>query len=110
MVGSMVNTDFNFKRNKQMKNLINLYKSFLPLLLIFISFHSTAQTGLSRATAFEAGSLYPGAIFTDIQNNYYGFMGDTSPFPNGIFYKFTLNTTTVVSISTCTSMVDTYLS
>ena len=97
MAGLMENTKFNFKR-KIMKNFKTLYTAFLALLVILVANPLKAQTGISRATAFEVGSLYPGAIFTNTQDNSPGMMNFGGAFPNGIFYKFTLTTTTVVSI------------
>lgn len=92
-----------------MKN-SNLLKSITLFILSLLQVgYSIAQTGISRATAFEVGSLYPGAIFTNTQDNSLGIGGYEGPFPNGIFYKFTLTATTVVSITTCTSFTDTYL-
>jgi pimeloyl-ACP methyl ester carboxylesterase len=94
-----------------MKNSKLLKSIFFFILCLLQMGYAIAQTGISRATAFEAGSLYPGAVFTNTQNNAPGFADFTGsgPYPNGIFYKFTLTTTTVVSISTCTSLTDTYL-
>lgn len=108
MAGLMENTKFNLKR-EIMKNNKTLHTAFLVLIVILITNTLKAQTGISRQTAFEVGSLYPGAIFSNTQDNAPGFAGFDGPFPNGIFYKFTLTVTTVVSISTCTSATDTYL-
>lgn len=92
-----------------MKN-SKIFKSIpLFILCLFQIGYTIAQTGISRATAFEVGALYPGAIFTHTQDNAPGMGSIDGPFPNGVFYKFTLTTTTVVSISTCTSLTDTYL-
>ena len=82
-----------------MKNYKTLYKVLLSSLLISITVKASAQTGISRQTAFELGSFYPGAIFTNIQDNTTGFGGFDQPFPNGIFYNFTLSSPTVVTIS-----------
>ena len=59
--------------------IMKIYKFFksihLFILCLFQIGYTSAQTGISRQTAFELGSLYSGAIFTNTQNNTTGFGG-----------------------------------
>ena len=98
MAGLMENTNFNLKQ-KIMKIYKTLYAAFFALIALLIANSLKAQYGTSRQTAIEAGALYPGAIFTNTQDNSPSFAGFDGLFPNGIFYKFTLTAATVVSIS-----------
>ncbi|WP_170827367.1 pre-peptidase C-terminal domain-containing protein, partial [Arcticibacter eurypsychrophilus] len=67
--------------------------------------------GSNLSYPINAGTLVYGSQYTDTKNNSasYGFGNDYGMPSDDIYYKFTLNVATTVSISHCSSSIDTYV-
>ena len=80
----------------------------LIVLVLFAPLYSLAQ-GANMNNPIVMGDYSGGGIsYSDTRNNS-GYVNDYGQPSEDIFYKFTVQGTTEINISTCSSSIDTYL-
>ena len=89
------------------------FRAFVVLaLFLFPEVSAFAQpVGANIGNPINAGTLIPGIPFSDTRNNSpaNGYGNDMGQLSDDIYYKFSLSSSTEVSISHCSSAFDTYM-
>lgn len=95
-----------------MKQIYNLRATIVVALLLCVTFRAFAQpVDAVLNNPINLGTLIPGVPVSDTKNNSTpnGYQNTMSQLSDDIYYKFTLSSSSEVSISHCSSNFDTYM-